>query len=530
MKPCNSSESNLGVQTPDDSLKKRYLYKIIVNLSGLLISLATQVIVTRGLGPKSYGDFSYLTNFFGQLFSFFDMNSSLCLYTKLSQRPGERALVTFYSYICLIVNALVIATVYIIYVFHYEEQIWPEQPAAYIYLALGWGILTWLTQVLSKVLDAYGVTVPAEKVNLAQRFAAIIILGLLWLMNTIEITVFFYYQHGVLILLLLMYTYLVNKYCFKLFSFAAITTSLALQYLKEFWSYVNPLFILSCLVLVTGLADRWLLQTYGGSIQQGFYGISYQIGAICFVFSRAMTPLITRELSIAFAQRNIPEMTRLFQRYIPPLYFIAAYFSCFICIQADRVLYLFGGEAYQYAAPAVAIMALYPIHQTYGQLSGSVFFATERTAAYSRISAFFMIIGIPLTYILLAEPDTTQIQTGAAGLALKMIITQFLAVNVQLYYNARWLKFSMMRNVVHQIVCVAVLIIIAMITRGIIDRLIAGSAQAPVIFVISGIVYTALVGAILSCYPAIAGLEGKDIDNLVAGVVVKIRSILKIQR
>jgi hypothetical protein len=45
-----------------------------------------------------------------------------------------------------------------------------------------------------------------------------------------------------------------------------------------------------------------------------------------------MTPLTIREFSVAFSHQDIGEMTRLFRRYIPLFYGIAAFFCCFACL------------------------------------------------------------------------------------------------------------------------------------------------------------------------------------------------------
>lgn len=50
-----------------DSLKKRYLAKLSANLIGLPISIVTQAIIPRGLGPKACGDFHFLSNFLPRL-------------------------------------------------------------------------------------------------------------------------------------------------------------------------------------------------------------------------------------------------------------------------------------------------------------------------------------------------------------------------------------------------------------------------------------------------------------------------------
>src|SRR3989304_3080640 len=82
----------------EHSLKKRYFYKLFTNFLGLGVSLVTQTIVPRGLGPKSYGDFSFLSDYFNQFAGFFDMGTSIGFYTKLSQRPKEFKLVVFYFF------------------------------------------------------------------------------------------------------------------------------------------------------------------------------------------------------------------------------------------------------------------------------------------------------------------------------------------------------------------------------------------------------------------------------------------------
>jgi len=78
------------------SLKKRYFAKLSTNLIGLGIGLITQAVIPRGLGPKAYGDFSFLSSFFIRVVGFLDMGTSIGFYTKLSQRQQDFGLVSFY--------------------------------------------------------------------------------------------------------------------------------------------------------------------------------------------------------------------------------------------------------------------------------------------------------------------------------------------------------------------------------------------------------------------------------------------------
>lgn len=284
-------------------------------------------------------------------------------------------------------------------------------------------------------------------------------------------------------------------------------------YAKEFYQYSHPLFVLAIVGLFTASLDRWLLQVFSGSVQQGFYGLSYQIGAVCFLFTSAMTPLITREFSIAYAKLDLKQMAYLFRRYIPLLYGITAFLSCFLAMQAENVAYIFGGEKFLDASLAIAIMALYPIHQTYGQLSASVFFATSQTGLHRNISIIFAIIGLPITYFLIAPVSMMGFNTGSTGLAVKMVLIQFVAVNVQLYFNSRFLKLSFWKYFAHQIICVATLLLVAFMSLTVVDYFYV-SSNIVMNFLLNGVIYSISVAGFTYLVPALFGLTRKDLRSL----------------
>lgn len=258
-------------------------------------------------------------------------------------------------------------------------------------------------------------------------------------------------------------------------------------------------------------------------MQQGFFGLSYQIGAACFLFTGAMTPLLTREFSVASYENDLKKMAILFRRYIPLLYSVAAYFSCFIAVQAGNIIDIMGGNEYKGAILALVIMAFYPIHQTYGQLSGSVFYAMGQTKQYRNIGVFFALIGVPVTYFLIAPKDKLGIDAGAMGLAVKTVVLQIVAVNVQLYYNTRVLRLSFGRYLGHQIVSVVCMLIMAFIATKCV-LLITGPENSAVLnFFFSGILYTLSVLVLLKKLPIIFGLKSKDVQS----VINKITGLMK---
>lgn len=506
---------------PNDSLRKRYSYKLLTNLIGLPVYLVTQAIIPRALGPQIYGDFNFLTNFFAQVMGFLDMGTSVGFYTKLSQRPHETALISFYFYFLLVSLIILFGAVAVTVKTSVFHLIWPGQTIWFIYLAAIWAIMTWILQLLQKITDSYGLTVNSEIARMFQRIIGMVLIAILFWFNLLQLNSLFYVNYLIMGLLTFCLVAIIRKtnYDKNLF---ILSIKQIKSYIKEFYHYSHPLFIYSLLSLIAGLFDRWLLQVFGGSIEQGFFGLAYQIGAGCFIFASAMTPLIMREFAIAFGETDLNRMAFLFRRYIPLFYSITAYLACFIAVQANNVVYIMGGKGFGGAVVSLTLMALYPIHQTYGQLSGSVFYATGQTALYRNIGIIFIVIGIPLTYFLIAPHSALGLDAGATGLAFKMLLVQILAVNVMLYYNSKLLNLNFWKYVGHQVVSLAGLLAIAFAAKFIVDMAILSHKYIILHFLSAMLLYTLIVLMAIVVKPVIFGVDREDLTMAFA----KLRSVL----
>jgi len=316
---------------------------------------------------------------------------------------------------------------------------------------------------------------------------------------------YFYFNYIALLSFLFIVSFLfIKKEIFKdilNFKFSIINLS------KEFAEYCHPLLVYSIIGLVAGFFDIWLLQKVAGSEQMGFYGLAYSLAAVCFLFTSAMTPIITREFSKSYEQKDLNKMKKLFRRYIPMLYSIAAYFAVFISVQSENVLMIFTDEKFKDAFLVLVVMAFYPIHQTYGQLGGSIFYATDQTKLMRNISFFTQPLGMVISFGLIYLLDL-----GAVGLAYKMIIGQFIWVNIQLYFNSKFLDLDMKYFVLHQLYSVIFFVVLAYISAVII------SLNSPLYeFLVSGAVYTLLVIVGVYIFPQVFSTTTRDEikDNLI---------------
>ncbi|NQW04622.1 MAG: lipopolysaccharide biosynthesis protein, partial [Acidobacteria bacterium] len=193
--------------------------------------------------------------------------------------------------------------------------------------------------------------------------------------------------------------------------------------------------------------------------------------------------------------------------YVPLLYTITAYFAVFVSSQTRTIVGVIAGAEYADAVPATMLMALYPIHQTYGQLSGSVFYATDQTRLYRNIGITAMAVGLFATWFALAPRDWMGLDAGSLGLATKMVAMQVISVNVQLWFNTRYLGLSVRWFLRHQLVVVVVFFLIARAAS-----FLAGVFVEPGIVHLgfSGVLYTLAVGVTGWTWPQLAGLQVSD--------------------
>ncbi len=497
----------------EDPLRKRYLYKLGTNLIGFALSLITAGIIPRGLGPTAYGNFYFLNNFFNQVANFLDLGTSMAFYTKISRRPQETELIRFYWGFASLISLVMLLAVWIALTFGLESWLWPDQTMHYIWMAAILGLLTWYSTIVNYLVDAYALTTKTEIVRIQQRLLGVILIVLMLRFSLFSLDNFFLYNYAIVLFACVGWWRVMNQAGLSILPTMRLPFSKVKNYVREFYEYTAPLIVFAVTSLLVNMLDRWLLQRFAGSIQQGFFSLSYKIGAICFLFTSAMTPLLTREFATAFGRQDIKQMQSLFRRYVPTLYTLAAFLAVFVAVQADKVSLIFGGSEYQGATLAVSIMAFYPIHQTYGQLTSSLLWATGQTKVFRNLGVAFMLAGLPVSFWLVAPPQLLGLNLGATGLAIKMVALQFVGVNLYLWFNVRFLHLHFRKFLYHQLYSLAVLASIAWLASRIVNLLVTSTLIA---FLISGFFYTLGVGIATLVFPALLLMSRSELMNYLA--------------
>jgi len=268
-------------------------------------------------------------------------------------------------------------------------------------------------------------------------------------------------------------------------------------------------------------ADRWLLQRFGGAEQQGFYQISAQFAAVSLLATASILNIFWKEIAEAFAQDDTRRVERLYQKVSRGLIMLGAAIACFLVPWAEQISLLLLGEAYAVAWPVLAVMFLYPIHQSMGQINAAMYISCERTKPYMNFTLFGMFISILVTYLMLVPSDggwlLSGLGLGALGLAIKMLGLHVLLVNVQAWMLARYHGWKY--EWLYQVIAVSSMLGIGYFVKMLvglmwdIDLADVTSLIAPLLF--SCLVYVVAVIIVIWVMPWLAGLEREEISRLI---------------
>ena len=162
-------------------------------------------------------------------------------------------------------------------------------------------------------------------------------------------------------------------------------------------------------------------------------------------------------------------------------------------------------------------MFFYPMHQSIGQINGTLFMAIEKTKEYVLISNIFLILSIPITYFMVAPSSAIipGLGMGATGIAIKMVALQFININIQTFWLAKYFKWEF--DWAHQLINVSSLLILSYISKivcytGI--TILNVGANIYLIIILTGVIYFISVLLFIYCFPELVGTSKKEMSQL----------------
>jgi len=494
-----------------NSIKVRFLSTFITNILRLGILFITGIIIARTLGPSEYGNFNFLLGSFTSLVTLVDMASSSAFYTFISQRKRGKIFFIYYA-------NWVIAQLFILLIFtltvpnSFKQKIWLGQSSELLILALfaTFSInLIWRLagQIGESIRDTVGVQIRNLTLAVAYLLCVVGLAGF-DMMNIKKI----------FIVNIILYLFLSYLYFRRMCRIGIVTNEMHEDFKAIYGEYKRfclPLVAYTIIGFIYSFADYWMLQKYGGSVQQGYYSIGYRFAFLSLIATTSILQIFWKEIAEAYSTGNSDKVRILYKRVSRGLYFAGAVISCVLIPFSKEILSLLLGAQYQAAWLPLGLMFLYPIHQSMGQITGTMLFATEKTKVKSIIGIFFMISSIVMAYFMLAPEDAIipGLNMGAVGLALKMLICQFIEVNLMAFFVSRYVNLAFDWS--HQLYVLLILLSLGFFCKFFVERgLSLFYSGEHVIFTMfgSGFLYLISVATLVRFSPSIAGFNKDQVD------------------
>jgi hypothetical protein len=178
---------------------------------------------------------------------------------------------------------------------------------------------------------------------------------------------------------------------------------------------------------------------------------------------------------------------------------------------AGEIIQLVLGAAYAGGAFTLMVMFLYPVHQSLGQIGGSLLYATGHTRIQAVLGMGFMFVSFITAYFMMAPADAIipGLGLGSNGLAYKMVILQVIQINIMTWYIAR--LFQWKYDWSYQIIGLMPTVAAGWTAKILIGFMVAA---APLVQMISGtVIYLLLVAGLLYFFPFIAGIERHELKS-----------------
>ena len=280
---------------------------------------------------------------------------------------------------------------------------------------------------------------------------------------------------------------------------------------KEFYEYCLPFIPYALFSFAHDFGDRWMLQNWGGSSEQAFYTISYQFATISLIGTTSILKIFWKEIAEAHQNGNHERVRILFMKITRGLYFLGAVSAGALIPWTAEIIYMMLGEQYTGAYFTMILMFIYPVHQSIGQIGSTLLLATSKTKVQVKLGIAFMALSIILVYYFLAPSDLSIPGLGLAsnGLAWKMVIMQFIQVNILIFIISRLFKWHYdWKYQVYGLLPVSV--IGWLLKLGIVSF-----STSSYVFINMGIFvffYLLFVGFFVYLFPAVSGLKREEID------------------
>ena len=502
------------------SVKSRFAISATANLIRGGISFLTTVFIARAFGPEQYGNIVFLLGSFAAVRSLLDMGTGSAFYTFISKKPQAFAFYVSYAIWQLVQFLLPFLIIAFIFPQSWLDTIWVGQERSLILLAFA---ATFFQQLLWPTMTHIGesrrLTQRVQVLNISISVANLFLIFGAWALEILTVPLLFWilltqYLFGLLFAVKVLSVFEVGKEPLNIRSM-----------LREYLAYCLPLFVSYWLAFVSEFADRWLLQNFGGAEEQAFFMLGHRFAAIGLLATTSMLNIFWKEIAEAQEKQNLDRLRTLYQKISRFLYTTSAVICGLLIPWANEIVAKTLGPSYISGSSVLAIMFIFPLHATLGQVNLTFLLSTGKTKISMIIGSIFMFVSIPITYFVQAPQNALipGFDLGAFGIAWKVVILNIITVNCIAWWVARennW-KFDW----IFQIVSSTGILGLGWIIHELVMMLNSNLNFNILIQIgVAVVVYGIMVGLFIWLFPWLTGFSRNDIKSMVTKTLKYIRT------
>lgn len=492
------------------SIKQRSLVSIGANVIKTLIGLISGVLLARALEPAGYGQLLFVLGTFISIRGLIDLGASNAFFTFLCSNSQSR---TFYlSYLFWLFFQFTTVFFFLILISKSSlfEKIWLGQSHEIVILAfLAIFLQQQVLQTFIYIGDSIRKTIATQSVVLISNAGYLTLLAAMFYLEEVSI-------RAVLIAMILQSVCAIIALILflKKQNLSYVDSKVgALDIFIKFRSYCYPLIFLSLITFIYEFLDRWMLQLYGGAVQQGFFQISNQFTGAILLATTSIINIYWKEVAQSFKDGNLNRVEVLYKKTTKCFVMLTSIICAIFVPWTQQLTEMLFGPLYADAWPVLMLMLLYPIHLSLGVVGGSTLLALQQTRSHMYISVSAMTISLPFTYVLLAPTTHWGLGAGAIGLAIKLISINVIATNIQGWVISK--KINCEFEWKFQVIGIPLIILFSFISKNLIDKItyIQSNTFEEIIYkiILSTLLYCFLVMYFIWLFPSLLGTNKPEI-------------------
>jgi len=507
------------------SIANRFAFSFSANIIRGIISLLTGLLLARWLGPEDYGRMAFLLVSFLAFKQLLDMSSSSAFFTFIAREDRSYNFFRIYGYWVSIQLLTSMLTILFFIPDSALSVIWSGEEKSLIILALiavFFQNMVWI--IASRVAEAARETIYVQKLQTVVVVVHLLAIILLFSIGKLAISFIFL----ALIIEWLLASFLAIKTYHRVNSSnnkvnSSNNKDTIKSVFNEFWVYCLPFIPYVWLGAFYMFIERWMLQHWGGAIEQSYFAIAKQFGMVVLLATSSILNIAWKEIAEAYHLGDMNKVELLYKKISYILYLIGAVVAGYTLPWASEILQLTVGSMYAGGYMVFALMLLYPVHQSMGQIGGMMLLATGKTRLKVVLGIVTMLFGVLVAYFMMSPSNSIIPGLGLAaeGLAWKMIIVQVLEVNLLAFFIARQFDWSF--DWWYQVSILSTVLAVGWATKIIVISFTQSSLVLTIIT--SFFVYVFLIICLVYLEPRLIGVNRKKLNSSLVFLMKKLKAL-----